>query len=519
VNRPDRDRSATFDAFALSAESFGRLPAGMEQDDRTIVALATPVGTAAIALVRVSGPLSREFASGSLFAGRVLRPRRAHHLDYVDRHGVLVDDVVVVAFAAPSSYTGEDGLEISCHGNPYIAQRIIDDLCSRGCRPALPGEFTQRAFLGGRMDLSQAEAVMDLIQAKSERSLIVAQKQLRGSLGRHLRPLQDQLLEVSAQVEAYIDFPEEDLPLEDRARVIESVRTVLRGTRTLLATKQFGAMIREGIRTVIVGAPNAGKSSLLNRLVGFDRALVSPEPGTTRDFLEEWIRVGPHALRLTDTAGLNPEPASEIERRGIERTYERVADADLVLWVVDLSDPSPALPPPSVIDQLTAEKTILVGNKVDLLGETVGSAEGSSTAAMQNAMGRLDALLGRASVNASAGDGSRCLSSMKKSVVSADSGAGFDALVAEIVTWADGFQMNVGDEIIAVSARHADALERARMCLETALAQLNRPEGIQNTELLASDLRGSLEAFGEILGKYDHEQMLDRLFATFCIGK
>jgi len=473
----------------------------MDQDDGTIVALATPVGTAAIALVRVSGPLCRELAAGSLFAGRVLQPRRSYHLDYVDRKGVRVDDVVAVAFSAPASYTGEDGLEISCHGNPYIAQRIIDDLCVRGCRPALPGEFTQRAFLGGRMDLSQAEAVMDVIQAKSERSLVIAQEQLRGSLGRHLRPLQDQLLEVSAQVEAYIDFPEEDLPQEDRVRLTAVVQTVLRGTSALLATKQFGAMVREGIRTVIVGAPNAGKSSLLNRLVGFDRALVSPEPGTTRDFLEEWIRVGPHALRLIDTAGLNPSPASDLERRGIERTYERVADADLVLWVVDLCDPSPALPPPSVIDQLTVEKTILVGNKVDLLEATIEPME------------RLDTVLARAGVN------SRSLSLMKRTAVSASTGVGFEVLVAEIVALADGFQVNVGDEVIAVSARHADALERARACLETTRDQLSRPEGVQSTELLASDIRGALEAFGEILGKYDHERMLDRLFATFCIGK
>ena len=493
----------------------------MDQDDGTIVALATPVGTAAIAVLRVSGPLSREFAAGALFGGRVLRPRRAHHLDYVDLQGVLVDDVVAVAFAAPSSYTGEDGLELSCHGNPYIAQRILDDLCARGCRPALPGEFTQRAFLGGRMDLSQAEAVMDVIQAKSERSLAVANKQLKGSLGRRLRPLQDQLLDVAAHVEAYIDFPEEDLPQEDRVRWNDAVQTVLRGTSDLIATKQFGAMVREGIRTVIVGAPNAGKSSLLNRLVGFDRALVSPEPGTTRDFLEEWIRVGPHALRLIDTAGLNPSPASDLERRGIERTYERVADADLVLWVVDLSDPSPALPPPSVIEQLAVEKTILVGNKVDLVGDAVGPADRTSQAMVENAMARLNALLGRASATATprlAGN-SAGFSSLRKVVVSADTGLGFEALVAEIVTLADGFQVDVGDEVIAVSSRHADALERARACLETALSQLDRPEGIQSTELLASDVRGALEAFGEILGKYDHERMLDRLFATFCIGK
>ncbi|MBL9206304.1 MAG: tRNA uridine-5-carboxymethylaminomethyl(34) synthesis GTPase MnmE [Opitutaceae bacterium] len=485
----------------------------MNQDGSTIVALATPVGVSAIALLRISGPLCRAWAAGGLF-GRTLVPRRAHHLDYLALDGRLLDDVVVVSYLAPASYTGEDCLELSCHGNPLIAQRLVEDLCARGCRLAQPGEFTQRAFLSGRLDLSQAEAVMDVIQARSDRSLAVAQKQLKGSLGRHLLPLQRALLDAAAQVEAYIDFPDEDLPPEDQAKVKAELEAVLRGTRQLLATRHYGEMLRDGIRTVIVGAPNAGKSSLLNRLVGFERALVSPEPGTTRDFLEAWIRVGPHALRLIDTAGLNRLPLSELEARGIALTRTQLAEADLVLWVVDLSDDSPALsiPPPELVAMLSPDKVLVVGNKLDRLEQAVLGSE--CDAAARRAMVRAQAE-GKLSRVWSVPDGVQLGAPL---VVSAQTGAGVDALVERIVGWADAFQLEVGDEVIAIGLRHAQALERAQESLGRALGQLV-PGGLKATELLASDIRGSLEALGEILGKYDHERMLDRLFATFCIGK
>lgn len=477
----------------------------MNQNESTIVALATPAGTAAIALVRVSGPLCRVWAEGALF-GRHLPDRRACHLDYRAMAGEVMDDVVVVAYRAPASYTGEDALEISCHGNPFIVRRLVEDLCARGARPALPGEFTQRAFLSGRLDLSQAEAVMDLIQARSDRSLAVAQQQLKGSLGRHLAPLQSQLLEAAAWVEAYIDFPDEDLPQEDRERVTLQLETVLRGTRRLLATRHYGQVLREGLRTVIAGAPNAGKSSLLNRLVGFDRALVSPEPGTTRDFLEETVRVGPHALRLIDTAGLNQLPGSELERRGIRLTQERLQEADLILWTVDLQEltHSPALAGSQVaFDEMRRwprEKVLLLGNKVDQLADPA-QAEIRLSQLWRDVFG-------------DSGDGRRV-------ALSAVTGEGLERLVALIVQVADGFQSDLGgDETIAVSLRHAQALERAQTGLEQALHLLRPDAGnAPATELVASEIRGSLEALGEILGKYDHERMLDRLFAAFCIGK
>jgi tRNA modification GTPase len=444
----------------------------------TIAALATPVGTSAIAVVRASGPQVEALVT-RIF-GETPPPRTARRADYRDLHGKLVDDVVFTFFVSPNCFTGEDTLEISCHGNPFIAQKILEDLFARGCRPAEAGEFSKRAFLNGRMDLSQAEAVMDLIHARSERALAAANQQLRGSLGRQMESLISQLINILAQIEAYIDFPEEDLPAEDHQAVLRGLNQLKTETNRLLATSHYGAMLRDGIKTVILGEPNAGKSSLLNRLVGRERALVSAEPGTTRDYLEERILVGPHALRLIDTAGLNSTPSS-LEKRGIDKTMEQAAGADLFLWVIDASRLLPALPA-TIATRLSAANTIAVFNKIDL-----PAAQPASLA--QNFP----------SVN-----------------VSALTGAGLETFHVEITKLADAFQIDTGAEVIAINARHAHALEQAGQCLDSAIAKLMAGDP---TELVASELRGALDAFGQISGKIDHEKVLDRLFAEFCIGK
>lgn len=451
----------------------------MLRPTETIVAPATPSGTSAIAVVRATGSDTRQLAQGVF--GVTPLPRSATHGNYYDLAGQLVDDVLFTFFQGPHSYTGEDSLEISCHGNPFIVQKILEDLIARGCRSAEPGEFTRRAFLNGRMDLSQAEAVMDLIHARSERALAVANSQLRGALGRRMGGLIDELLGVLAHIEAYIDFPEEDLPIEDRGALITQLKRLSHETNQLIATSHYGELLRDGIKTVIIGAPNAGKSSLLNRLVGRDRALVSPEPGTTRDFLEERIMIGPHCLRLFDTAGINPTSVG-LEQLGIIKSYECLAQSDLILLILDSTAPAPTLTP-EIEFRLKSSTTVVVLNKSDL----------------HNCNTNLFNYLGIKTVS-----------------VSALTGSGFDDLTAEIVKLSDAFQSDVGGDLVAINARHAQALAKSRTALSGALNLLETTGAV---ELVASELRYALDAYGEISGKIDHERILDQLFSAFCIGK
>lgn len=444
----------------------------------TIAALATPVGTAALAVVRASGPDTREIATELL--GRPPRPRFAHHVDYRDRAGTLLDDVVLTFFAAPRSYTGENILEVSSHGNPFIAQRILEDLFHRGCRPAEPGEFTERAFLNGRMDLSQAEAVMDLIRARSDRALEAANQQLRGSLGRKINELIEGTLGVLARIEAYIDFPEEDLPSEDQEWVLGRLHDLRAQTEALLATAHYGTLLRDGIKTVIVGEPNVGKSSLLNRLVGRERALVSPEPGTTRDFIEERIVVGSHCLRLIDTAGLNPSP-SPLERLGMEKTREKIAEADLVLIMFDSTKAQRGYM--SEIAEIPEEKVVTILNKSDLLAESEIPVGSHPTDALP---------------------------------VSAKTGAGIERLTHAIQGRAEQWNRGQGEETIVVNARHVQALTETARSFSAAAEKV---QACDAAELIAAEVRSGLSALGEVAGRVDNERMLDQLFASFCIGK
>ncbi len=444
----------------------------------TIAALATPVGTSAIAVVRASGPLSAELVQ-NIF-GEPPLPRLARHSDYRDSRGLLVDDVLFTYFAAPNSFTGEDTVEISCHGNPFIAQKILEDLLARGCRSAEAGEFSKRAFLNGRLDLSQAEAVMDLIHARSEQALAAANQQLRGSLGRQINALISQLINVLAELEAYIDFPDEDLPPENRLAALRNLDELQAGTSRLLATSHYGELLRAGIKTVIFGEPNAGKSSLLNRLVGRERALVSPEPGTTRDYLEESILIGPYFLRLVDTAGLNLSP-TPLEKHSMEKTHEQATAADIFLWVIDATRPLPNLPL-ALVSRMTPANTIAVFNKIDL--------PPANRAPPPQAFPVV--------------------------AISALHGTGLEALQAAVIKLAESFQVKIGDDLIAINARHTHSLAQARDCLGSARVKL---ENNNYRELVASDLRAALDAYSQIAGKIDNELVLDHLFASFCIGK
>jgi len=322
---------------------------------------------------------------------------------------------------------------------------------------------------------------MDLIHARGEKALAAANQQLRGALGRHMTKLIDALLGVLARIEAYVDFPEEDLPPEDQNRVIADIEALQAFVSKLLSTNHYGNILREGIKVAILGQPNAGKSSLLNRMLGRERALVSERAGTTRDYLEERILLDGYCLRLIDTAGLNPAP-EELERQGIAKTLEIMAEADLIMFVLDRTRPTPVLPA-EVAESLSVSRTLLVRNKCDL----------PEVAALESRWAGFELV-----------------------EISALTGAGLDQLQSALTQRAKAFHVELGDEIIAINARHADALTRAKQGLDAAAVKLKQLEPI---ELAASDLRDVLEAFGDIAGKVDNERMLDQLFASFCIGK
>ena len=452
----------------------------MENQD-TIAALATPGGESAIALIRLSGGLCDRIAREAFGLAKSPAPRRSVHASYRSVEGEALDDVVFCFYQGPKSYTGEDVLEVSCHGNPLIATRILEDLFARGCRQADPGEYTRRAFLSGRMDMTQAEAVMELIQARSDRALKAANNQLRGRFGKQLNALKDELLKVVAVTEAYIDFPEEDLPEEQKREQVKSIEKVLSFSRRIMDSGKYAALLRDGVKTLILGEPNAGKSSLLNCLLGFERAIVSDEPGTTRDFIRERVIVDGHCLQLMDTAGLR-EAESGIERAGILKTVELAEEADLFLLVLDSTLPSPALPE-SIAKRLTPDNCIVVRNKSDL--------------------GRMREL-------------SSELSAYRSLAISTLTEAGLEELKRSVVEAIDAHLSHDQEDVILVNARHSLALKELGDCLQAALSHFELGEP---AELVASELRGAVDAIGRILGRIDTEEMLDVLFSSFCIGK
>ena len=312
----------------------------MIDPERTIAAQATAAGQGAIAVIRMSGPgcmAVLEQCTPTTFTDR-LQPRRATLARILDAEGAAIDQALITWFPAPASYTGEDTVEISCHGGMLVTDRLLKRLYRCGASPAEPGEFTKRAFLNGRMDLTQAEAVMDVISAGSDLALKAAQSQLDGGIGSQVDELKESLVHVLAHIEAYIDFPDEDISPDTASGLLERLRSMEEKLSALLRTAEGGRLLREGIRTAIAGPPNVGKSSLLNTLLGYDRAIVSNIAGTTRDTVEESIQLAGLALRLIDTAGVR-ESSDVIEQAGITRTNRALETADLVLEVADASAP------------------------------------------------------------------------------------------------------------------------------------------------------------------------------------
>ena len=448
----------------------------------TIVALSTPVGESALAVIRLSGPQCPILFKALIGDKKESIPRHANLVKYISINGLHLDDCVVTYFENERSFTGNATLEITPHGNPLIIQNILEDLYARGCRPAEPGEFTRIAFLNGKLDLSQAEAIADLIRARSDRAIEIAQRQLHGSIGRKMSELTDNVLSIMAQVEAYIDFPEEDLPGENVAGPAQQLGTVLKQLNQLIQTQQYSAILHEGIKTLIVGEPNVGKSSLINILTGSQRAIVSDRPGTTRDFIASFMMLGSFRIEIFDTAGLH-KASDEIEQLGIQNTLEQAETADFFLLVLDAAEPCPTLPE-ELLEHMSSSNTLVLENKMDL----------------HKAQSRAEFLP----------DFTHCAVSLKMK-------EGLEAFKDQWLTLIDsGLSTPPSVEGLVVNARHAAALTKSVEALELAANKLNVGDF---SELVAADLRSAVESIGAVVGRVDNERMLDSLFKQFCIGK
>ncbi|MEW6272442.1 MAG: tRNA uridine-5-carboxymethylaminomethyl(34) synthesis GTPase MnmE [Thermodesulfobacteriota bacterium] len=453
----------------------------------TIVALATPPGLAAIAVLRLSGRDARRIAATILGdrpdderVERLLAGSHRARLAVVrdPDSGVAIDRVLVLPMLAPRSFTGEDVIEIHCHGGTLIPDRIHRALLAVGARAARPGEFTERAFLNGKLDLCQAEAVADLIEASSEAGRAAAWQQLEGGLSRRVLAIRDALLDARALVEAHLDFPEDDLPAEAEAEIGSSLAASTSAIDALAGTFARGRLAREGLRVTLVGKPNVGKSSLLNAVLGHERALVSEQPGTTRDYLEEPAAVGALRILLCDTAGLRGE-ADEVERAGIARTRQRIASSDVVVAVVDGSAPLDEHDS-AVLHACAGRPHVVVRNKSDL------------PAAWRGEPSALE--------------------------VSARTGHGLDALASSIAAalpQAEGPEPT-DDAPLVTRARHHVALVRAGDAVRRAQVALDLGQGL---DLVSCELQTATTELDRLVGASDAEDVLDRVFSRFCVGK
>jgi len=445
----------------------------------TIVAAATPPGRGGVGIVRLSGPKVPEIALALL--GELPRARHATFARFLSAEGTALDAGLALYFPAPHSYTGEHVLELQGHGGDLVLESLSARAVALGARRALPGEFTQRAFLNDKLDLAQAEAVADLIDAGSQAAARAAMRSLEGEFSGMVRALTEALIELRTYVEAAIDFPEEELDFLADAELAERFQGVREHFAALLESAHQGRLLREGMTVVIAGRPNAGKSSLLNRLAGYEAAIVTALPGTTRDVVRERIAIDGMPLHVLDTAGLR-EAADLIEEEGIRRAQAEMARADRVLFVVDAAADPGALAFREERTRLPAQVPVtLVYNKCDLLA-------GLPVA---------DTLSGPPVIT-----------------LSALSGAGIETLRAHLKT-VMGFQ---GVDAGAVSARgrHLEALSRARAHTEEAARQLSEARA---GELVAEELRAAQQALAEVTGEFTSEDLLGRIFAGFCIGK
>ena len=439
-------------------------------DRDTIAAIASAAGRGGIGIVRLSGPRAKDIAER--ICNRKLRSRHAHHVRFHDRGGEVVDDGLALLFVAPASYTGEDVVELQAHGSPVVLDALLEACCAHGARRARAGEFSERAWENGRLDLVQAEAVADLIAAGDLRAARAARRSLEGEFSQRVDALARTLLALRVQIEASIDFADEELDADGEAKLRQRLEVARMQLDALLAAAEQGRRLRDGLHAVIVGPPNAGKSSLLNALAGSDRAIVTDVPGTTRDLLQETIRVDGVELTLVDTAGLREE-GDAIEREGMRRARGELARADAALVVLDARDPEAGRV--AVEDALAGVPEIVwLHNKRDLLPPA--------------SLPVSDAI-----------------------PISARTGDGLDALHARLRALAGGD----GEGAFSARARHVDALRRAQDLLGEAAAGF----AAARPELAADSLRRAHDALGEITGRVLPDALLGHIFATFCVGK
>jgi tRNA modification GTPase len=454
--------------------------------DDTIVAISTPPGRGGIGVVRLAGPESRSMSEPLLRLARPLEPGRALFGELVEpATGDRLDEVVVTWFVKPHSYTTDDIVEISAHGSPVVLRRIVELALERGARLAEPGEFTMRAFLNGRLDLTQAEAVRDLIESQTLYQARVASQQLGGALSHQLHPVKQKLVELIAVLEAGVDFAEDDVAVLPGERVLERIAEVERPLRKLMASFAYGKLVHEGITLAIVGRPNVGKSSLFNCLVERERAIVTAIPGTTRDLVTETVALGGIPVHLVDTAGIR-QALDEAELIGIRKSMEALADADLVLVVVDSSQPLTA-EDSELMAELNQRTAVIVENKADLLP---GGERPSTTDQAQNGFHRVR-------TSATTGEGISELREEIRRHVSGDQGLPPES----------GFLTNIRQERLVRGA--LGALEAAQHAVKTRVPH----------EMLLLDLYGALRPLDEITGATTTDDILNLIFSRFCIGK
>lgn len=454
----------------------------------TIAAIATPLGQGGLAVVRLSGPQALQVAERSFVpAGRqslpaASAPSHTIHYGHIVRSGRTVDEVLVAVMRAPRTFTREDTVEISCHGGVLPAKLVLDTLLENGARLAEPGEFTRRAFLNGRIDLAQAEAVADLIHSRTELALQAANEQLAGKLSHRINQLRDEMIQTLAHVEAHIDFPEEDISPDTRGQLIARLERGVAFMEELLRTANEGQILRRGVRAAIVGRPNAGKSSLLNQLLGHDRAIVSPIAGTTRDTIEETANIRGIPVIFIDTAGLR-ESVDQIEMEGIRRSRESLARAEFILHLLDASE-SLTSADERYFAEFADKRRIFVLNKVDLPRELRLPASMAAVAQVVE--------------------------------VSCATGQGMEALKDAIKALAWSGELEGEMLQVMINSRHQEALGRARLATQRTVAVLRADETL---ELAAAEMRIAVNAVGEIVGKTTTEDLLDSIFSQFCLGK